>query len=51
MNIREYLKVITLSHGIVPEFVNPKYKVGSASGFERSPAPRRSICSPRAWSR
>ena len=27
MNINEYLKVITMSHGIVPEFVNPKYKV------------------------
>ena len=27
MNIHEYLRVITKSHGIVPEFVNPKYKV------------------------
>ena len=34
MNIREYLKVITLSHGIVPEFVNPKYKVGLVLGNE-----------------
>ena len=34
MNIREYLKVINLSHGIVPEFVNPKYKVWVGSENE-----------------
>ena len=27
MNIRAYQQVINKSHGIVPEFVNPKYKV------------------------
>ena len=34
MEIHQYQKVCAFSHGIVPEFVNPKYKVVSEFGDE-----------------
>lgn len=36
-DLRQYLLVLNASKGVVPEFVNPKYKVGVNGGFEDQP--------------
>ena len=51
MNIHDYLHAIKRSHGIVPEFVNPKYIVISYFCCYRSLDRERSTYNPLVWNR